>query len=504
MYESFFGLTERPFAVAPHAAHYYPAAAIEAARLTLTRLIQRAEGAGLLIGLPGMGKTLLFQVLAEQLRGDFRLATLASGRICTRRALLQAVLFEMNLPFRGLDEGELRLSLIDHLSQLDAPPLVLLVDEAPSLPLRLLEELRLITNLVRRGEPRVRLVLAGGPILEERFASPKLDSFNQRVAARCYLESLTRDETIGYVRQRLAASGAAPEAIFSPDALEAICRATDGVPRLINQLCDHALILGCAGGVSHLTAAAIEEAWADLQQLPTPWGVSRDEAANDEIIEFGSLDHGSAMEWEADEPAAVPFHRHVGDAANGASSPEEQIDQIQRQLAALDEEFAPDAAEPEVELFLRASDDPFHEAFMDEEVIVDRYAAFDQNALANRPLVVSREGQHLAELLNRCAAPVPRVVAADEALAEGDPQPNDAAAHSSEKPSPAAAHDQAAPLPGVGYAMEPRPAPMAAEPDDRDLIVIEDDPAPMAEDMQPAARVRRHEYRQLFAQLRRG
>ncbi len=276
MYETFFGLTERPFAAAPSAKHYFPAAAIEAARQTLTRCIDRAEGVGLLIGPAGAGKTLLCHVLAEEFRSRFCVAVLESGRLCTRRALLQAILYELGLPYRGMEEGDLRLSLVDHLSprNLDhdsAPKLLLIVDEAHSLPLRLLEELRLLSNLVRQGQPRVRLVLAGGPQFEERLASPKLESFNQRVAARCYLEALDRSQTIDYVRHQTREAGGSPERVFASEALGAVYEATDGIPRLINQVCDHGLMLACAGGVKQLTAGGIEEAWSDLQQLPTPW-----------------------------------------------------------------------------------------------------------------------------------------------------------------------------------------------------------------------------------------
>ena len=152
---------------------------------------QRAEGIGLVTGPAGTGKTLLCQVLAEQSRGQLEVALLASGRFNTRRSLLQAILFELGLPYREMEEGDLRLSLIDHLSPRGGTSqsgLLLIVDEAHALPLRLLEELRLITNLVRNGQARVRLVLSGSPQLEERLASPKMTSFNQRVTARCYLE----------------------------------------------------------------------------------------------------------------------------------------------------------------------------------------------------------------------------------------------------------------------------------------------------------------------------
>src|SRR5262245_42919520 len=151
MYESFFGFSHRPFAAAPSAKCYFPGHAAEAARQTLARVIDRAEGVGLLTGPAGTGKSLLCQVLAEQFRRSHQVALLASGQLCTRRALLQSILFELGLPFRGLEEGDLRLSLVDHLSPRGrlavvpntAPaqtpavaqsPLLLLVDEAHTLP----------------------------------------------------------------------------------------------------------------------------------------------------------------------------------------------------------------------------------------------------------------------------------------------------------------------------------------------------------------------------------
>ncbi len=293
MYEQFFGLSDRPFVPAPSAKRYFSAGPAEAARSALVRCVERAEGIGVLVGPAGAGKTLLCQLLAEQFRGRFSIILLASGRISTRRNLLQAMLFELGLPYRGMEEGELRLALSDY--ALNREPhdsgLVLIVDEAHTLPLRLLEEVRLLTNLARSGQPRVRLVLAGAAKLEERLASPKLESFNQRIAVRSYLQSFNYDETLAFVKAALGSVGGDWEQIFTPDALDAIYRATDGIPRLVNQVCDHALMLAYAGGVRRLNKSGIEEAWADLQQLPSPWNAAdgAPEAAPD-IIEFGALE----------------------------------------------------------------------------------------------------------------------------------------------------------------------------------------------------------------------
>ncbi len=163
MYERYFGFSERPFASVPCVEHYFPAAGIEVARKTLTRCVERAEGVGLIVGPTGSGKTLLCRILAGQFRGAFNVALLSSGRLGAQRALLQAILYELGLPCRGMDEGELRLSLTEHLTSPEKSPqgMVLLVDEAHALPLRLLDEIRALTNLLHEDQPRVRLVVAG-------------------------------------------------------------------------------------------------------------------------------------------------------------------------------------------------------------------------------------------------------------------------------------------------------------------------------------------------------
>jgi len=164
MYETYFKFSERPFASVPRTDHYFPAATIEAARSTLIRSIDRAEGPAIVIGCPGTGKTLLCRLLAEHFQEAFRVVLLGTGRLATRRALLQAILYELHQPYRGLDEGELRLALGDQatLGEDGVGAVVLLADEAHNLPLRLLDEVRMLTDLVRQDQPAVRLVLAGG------------------------------------------------------------------------------------------------------------------------------------------------------------------------------------------------------------------------------------------------------------------------------------------------------------------------------------------------------
>jgi type II secretory pathway predicted ATPase ExeA len=295
MYEALLQSADRPFRATPDTKFYYPSDSIEHARQTVVRAILRAEGPCLVLGGAGLGKTMLCQVIANDVYGRFDIVKLHASGLCSRRALLQSILFELQLPYRGLSEGELRMSIMDRLSPSPetAPGgILLLVDEAHTLSPKLLEELRLITNFARNGQPRARLVLIGNMRLEDTFAHPQMDSFNQRLAARCYLQPMTRDQTLDFVRHQLRTVQIEPGTIVTNDALRTLFAASEGVPRLVNQLMDHALVLGIAAGQCPISASMIEEAWSDLQQLPAPWHSSNapdNSTAATAPIEFGEL-----------------------------------------------------------------------------------------------------------------------------------------------------------------------------------------------------------------------
>ena len=248
----------------------------------------------MVLGAAGLGKSLLGELAANELREEFDVIKLHSARLCSRKALLQNILFELQLPYRGLSEGELRLSILDRLEpnpEFAPGGVFIVVDEAHTLPSKLLEELRLITNFTRDGAPRARLLLIGGMQLEDVLTAPQMESFNQRLAARCYLAPMSRSQTAQYVEHQIAAAGYDTKQFIDDDAIQAVCAASEGVPRLANQIMDHALVLANTVRQSPITVQLIEEAWADLQQLPAPWKSSADvqaEAANE--VEFGTLD----------------------------------------------------------------------------------------------------------------------------------------------------------------------------------------------------------------------
>jgi len=521
MYESHFLLSQRPFTPAPAVDAYIPLGSTEEARLNLIRCIERSEGPGLVIGPAGTGKSLVCQLLAAHFRGKLQVAYLSGARLATRRALLQNILFELKLPYRDLDEGELRLSLVDHLEPRagGTEGLLLVIDEAHCLPLRLIEELRLLTNVVSHGQTRVRLVLAGGMALEERLSNPKLESFHQRIAARCYLQPLNREETLQYVQQQIRRCGGSADSLFTADAQAAIHTASDGIPRLINQLCDHGLMLAALGGKRQLDAAGIDEAWADLQQLPLPLadepiGVGSGNGRASGIVEFGPLgdlppvvagtigpDMASAAVANL-ESISQALHSLDGGLGSGPS--------LSGRAIVTHDDFSPAAlAGTEVELHFHAGHDPFGGNWEDEEVVIDRYASLEDAAL-RRQRVKSDAGRAIADAVTA----VTGISKPNESRwPDGDfPSDQNALVTSEIDDGFDPASDPLIPEAVISEAVIPETVPAHKMPrrtavslqsmveDDRDMIVVDDEPAQRA----PAAasRPRRPEYRQLFSKLR--
>jgi type II secretory pathway predicted ATPase ExeA len=462
---------------APRTQFYHPAEPIDAALHAVERSIRRAEGVALVVGQPGTGKSLLLAMIAEHVRDDFDVAFLSGARILTRRALWQSILAEIGEPYRGIDEGELRMAVVERIRGLAATGsgLVILVDEAHTLPTRLIEELRLLTN-VPTPLPAVHIVLAGGTRLEELLALPRMESLAQRIAVRSYLEPLDHAETMRYLRALPKAAGLDWDGLFAPGCDDAVFTATDGVPRLVNQLCDQALVNAGAGG-RRVTPADIAAAWREIQRLPAPSGgsdVGRHDAPPPRghghavaadldgdadggmaTIEFGGFD---------DEPDPEPARIDAAEADHG--------DQADHAAAAPQDPWRG----PDVELVFDSGTDPFDDFFARREGGddrgVERYVVQSADDFGGHPHVTSREGQALARLLADCN--------------RGGDVP---------APAPRADRSPAPPAP---------PAAMEAE-DDADMVVIEDDLADADPPGGPRVfPVRPGDYRSLFTRLRRG
>jgi type II secretory pathway predicted ATPase ExeA len=265
MYQTHYGLRQRPFRSSPDSACYYPATSHEHA---LERLLNGLEDDGivLLTGEPGTGKTLLCHCLLERLGPGVTSAFLPQGRAGDRTGLLQAILSDLSLPYSGRTEQEARLALSEFLltNFVGGKKTVLVVDEAQHLGPDLLEELRLLGNLEARQGKAVQIVLSAQPSLFALLGRDDLTSLNQRLAVRAAVEPLNVAEAADYLVHRIRIAGGQPDEVLSGDARELLARGTRGIPRLLNQAAHEALTLACTADVRPADAEAALEALALL------------------------------------------------------------------------------------------------------------------------------------------------------------------------------------------------------------------------------------------------
>lgn len=273
MYESQFSLKRRPFAATPDPKCFLSSGLIQAALDELVVCVEQGQGVAIVSAPAGTGKTLLCERLQLELEPKFRVVFLRHASFMTRRALLQSILAELDHAYRRQDEQELRLELVPAIRALNPAreALVLICDEAHMLSEDLLEELRILSDLAVNGRPLVRLVLVGQPALEETLASPGLEALNQRIRAHVCLESFDRAGSLDYIDYRITWAGGRTSEIFTPESLDLICHVSEGVPRCINQLCDHSLLLAYVAEQIPVEVGTIREALQDLRQLPLHW-----------------------------------------------------------------------------------------------------------------------------------------------------------------------------------------------------------------------------------------
>ncbi len=312
---------QRAFPSLPVGEQYLAIGSIEDSRVRVCRTIDRGEGLAVVIGPPGTGKSLLCQRIAAQYRPSHAVVMLGDMRVTSRNGLVQQVLFQLRLPHQGLDEESMQLSLVQCLTDsVDGfRPLLLIIDEAQMLSSELLDEIRMLTNLIRDGRHLVQTVLVGTHRLEDPLADPQLESLVQRIAVRCYLHPMNFGDSLQYIRSLLSPTGLS----IDDAAVSAVHHACCGVPRLINQLMNRTLEFALAERRRLIDERCVQLAWADLQQLPSP--VLEPQLRQPQTaIEFGELSEPIAarrsqpeLSATTDESASFDF-----DAPANTSQPE--------------------------------------------------------------------------------------------------------------------------------------------------------------------------------------
>jgi len=247
MYEDLFGhfgLQRNPFRASPNPQSYYSTCAHDEALLQLTFAIESRHGLMVLTGEPGTGKSTVLQYLLEWLHQNSYSAAYIFHTVLPSVDLLRLILQDFGVQCSARSKGELLIALKEWLRNRrrmgDSP--VIMIDEAQALTGRALDELRMLLNLETSGTPLVQLVLAGQPQLEDKLHRPRLAQLRQRLMCHCRLPALTLEETSGYISWQLASGGTARTGLFPQEAVEEIFRCSRGIPRVINLLCEHALL----------------------------------------------------------------------------------------------------------------------------------------------------------------------------------------------------------------------------------------------------------------------
>lgn len=273
MYTQYFKLGEPPFSIAPNPRYLYLSPQHREALAHLLYGIGVGGGFVALTGEVGTGKTTLCRCLLEQLPEDVDIALIFNPRLNSRE-LLASICDELRVSYPS---GKTSLKqLIDALNHhlLDAHArgrrTIVLIDEAQNLSFEVLEQIRLLTNLETHQAKLLQIILVGQPELNQLLARPQLRQLAQRITARYHLPPLTRRETADYIRHRLAVAGTL-ETLFGRSAIAEIYRRSGGIPRLVNLICDRALLGAYTLGKTKVGRAIARKAADEL----LPSSVSR-------------------------------------------------------------------------------------------------------------------------------------------------------------------------------------------------------------------------------------
>jgi general secretion pathway protein A len=285
MYLQHFQLKELPFRLSPDPAFLYPSPVHSRAKAYMESTIWFTDGFVIITGEIGSGKTTLIETFLKELDKDVVVAQLNQTQVSPIE-FLQSVLAQFGFsPFK-MRKAELITTLNSFLIEqyANGRKVLLIIDEAQNLSDKVLEELRLLSGVETTKEKVLRIILAGQPELSVKIDSPELMQLRQRVRLRFHLSALSADDTTAYIDHRLQVAGSNGRAIFAPETYPVIFSHSGGIPRLINTLCDTALLAAFAQdhptvGLEDLQAAIDELQWVEHSSTAMPRRAAEDDTA---------------------------------------------------------------------------------------------------------------------------------------------------------------------------------------------------------------------------------
>src|SRR5438309_2590870 len=255
MYLKHFGLTTQPFQLTPDIGFLFMSEAHTRAKAYMDYTVWNREGFVVITGEIGCGKTTLIQKVLSELDENVVVAKIFQTQL-DEVEFLQAMLVDFGLSPFNAKKVELLDMLNTFLLQqfVQGKQIVLIVDDAHNLSMKVLEEIRMLAGLETRKEKILHVILAGQPQLNDFLDHPELEQLMQRVKLRYYIRALSEQEVGAYIRHRLSIVGAANRTLFPPQTLPHIYKYAGGIPRLINTLCDTALTCAYADSLPGITA----------------------------------------------------------------------------------------------------------------------------------------------------------------------------------------------------------------------------------------------------------
>jgi general secretion pathway protein A len=299
MYESFYGLTSKPFQLNPDPSFYYASKQHRRAMAYLEYGLNQNEGFIVVTGEIGAGKTTIVRGLLNDLDSEKVVAAQLVSTQLDAEDTLRMVAAAFGVGGKNVGKSELLLALEAFLVEVtgQGKRCLLIVDEAQNLTPRAVEELRMLSNFQFGTQALLQSFLIGQPEFRKVMQSPQMKQLRQRVIAACHIGPMDQDETQAYIEHRLKCAGSQGSPRFDAGAFEAIFEASGGIPRRINAHCDRLLLSGFLNGKSEFTRADVEEVASELKEetqsqsvvAPSPGGGS-DSVVHPQLTESGILD----------------------------------------------------------------------------------------------------------------------------------------------------------------------------------------------------------------------
>lgn len=266
MYERFYELRERPFALSPDPDYLYPSRVHREALDYLRYGLESHAGFVVITGEIGSGKTTLLQTLLRGLDNQTTVGRIVNTML-EPRELLETIMIDFGLDPAGKSKPLLLRDLAQYLvdQRLAGRMVLIVIDEAQNLSLAALEELRMLSNMETEKSKLLQIILVGQPNLREKLSSPDLEQLRQRITVSYHLQPLDADETANYINHRLRRAALGTPLEFPRDATDAIHARSRGVPRIVNVICDAALVFGYAEERRTVDLQLVQEVLAELE-----------------------------------------------------------------------------------------------------------------------------------------------------------------------------------------------------------------------------------------------